>query len=132
MLYAGAVNCPFCEPAQDRIALHGSSTLVLTDLYPVTPGHLLVVPRRHVAEWNEATLEERSELLADIDRARDFAITHDSAIAGFNIGWNDGPAAGQTVMHLHIHVIPRRVGDVEDPRGGIRWIVPERARYWSD
>ena len=132
MLYPETVTCPFCEPAQDRIALHGSSTLVLTDLYPVTPGHLLVVPRRHVARWSEATLEERSELFADIDRARDFAIAHDQGIAGFNIGWNDGPAAGQTVMHLHIHVIPRRIGDVEDPRGGIRWIVPERARYWSD
>jgi diadenosine tetraphosphate (Ap4A) HIT family hydrolase len=70
-------------------------------------------------------------LLADTDRAREFALAKDGSIDGFNVGWNDGPAAGQTVMHLHVHVIPRRTGDVEDPRGGIRWIIPARARYWS-
>ena len=76
-------------------------------------------------------MEERSSLLEDTDRARALALSRDTTIDGFNIGWNDGPAAGQTVMHLHIHVIPRRTGDVEDPRGGIRWIIPDRARYWS-
>ena len=125
------MTCPFCEPAPDRVAFTNSTTVVLLDLYPVTPGHLLVVPRRHFARWSEATVEERSSLLEDTDRARALALSRDTTIDGFNIGWNDGPAAGQTVMHLHIHVIPRRTGDVEDPRGGIRWIIPDRARYWS-
>ena len=111
--------------------LESSATVVLHDLYPVTPGHLLVVPRRHVDRWSDASTEERGALLADTDRARELALARDATIEGFNIGWNDGAAAGQTVMHLHIHVIPRRAGDVEDPRGGIRWVIPARARYWS-
>lgn len=125
------MECPFCEPAPDRIVGEGPTTRVLADLYPVTDGHLLVVPRRHVLRWTDATLDERSALTAEIERACELARERDRRIDGFNIGWNDGPAAGQTVMHLHIHVIPRRLGDVADPRGGIRWVIPQRARYWG-
>jgi diadenosine tetraphosphate (Ap4A) HIT family hydrolase len=124
------VTCPFCEPNRADVVLESELTWVLLDLYPVTPGHLLVVPRRHVERWSDATLEERTALLAEVDRACAFAVSHDPTIEGFNVGWNDGPVAGQTVMHLHIHVIPRRPGDVDDPRGGIRWVIPLRAKYW--
>jgi diadenosine tetraphosphate (Ap4A) HIT family hydrolase len=125
-------GCPFCSPVGDRLAFENELVRVVRDLYPVTEGHLLVVPRRHVARWSEATSEERLALLAEVDHARTLALASDSTIEGFNIGWNDGPAAGQTVMHLHVHVIPRRRGDVDDPRGGIRWVIPGKARYWND
>lgn len=125
------MECPFCDPDPERIAVDGPVARVLRDLYPVTPGHLLVIPRRHCARWDDATSEEKLQLLADVERARALARSADPTIEGFNVGWNDGPAAGQTVMHLHVHVIPRRRGDVEDPRGGVRWVIPERASYWS-
>jgi diadenosine tetraphosphate (Ap4A) HIT family hydrolase len=88
------------------------------------------VPRRHVASWFEASPEERTELIAALERAR-AAILEDHRPDGFNVGMNLGAAAGQTVFHLHLHVIPRYAGDVEDPRGGIRCVVPDRAAYWD-
>jgi diadenosine tetraphosphate (Ap4A) HIT family hydrolase len=97
----------------------------------VSPGHALLVPRRHVATWFEATDDERAELVAGIDWARQ-AIEQRHRPAGFNVGMNLGQAAGQTVAHLHLHVIPRYVGDVQDPRGGIRWVVPGKAAWWRD
>ena len=127
-----SVTCPFCEPSPQRIAFNGPVVRMIWDLYPVSSGHLLIVPRRHVARWSDATPEEKAALLAEVERARTLAIARDPTVDGFNIGWNDGVAAGQTVMHLHVHVIPRRPGDVKDPRGGIRWVIPAKARYWSD
>lgn len=124
--------CPFCEPGADRIALQTELVRVLRDAFPVSAGHLLITPRRHVARWGETTGDERYALLSAIDQTTALATTNDLTIDGFNIGWNDGASAGQTVMHLHVHVIPRRRGDVTDPRGGIRWVIPEKARYWKD
>ncbi len=126
------MSCPFCSPDPARVALARDLAWVLDDRYPVTPGHLLVVPRRHCAGWSDATVDERAALLAGVDAARALALARDPTIAGFNVGWNDGPAAGQTVMHLHVHVIPRRAGDVADPRGGVRWAIPATARYWDE
>jgi diadenosine tetraphosphate (Ap4A) HIT family hydrolase len=91
----------------------------------------LIVPRRHVADWCDASPEERRELMEAIDAAR-AAIRESHRPDGFNIGMNLGGAAGQTVAHLHLHVIPRYRGDVADPRGGVRWVLPERAAYWND
>ncbi len=105
--------------------------LGLWDGFPVSPGHALLVPRRHIATWFAATDDERAELLAGIEHARQ-AIERRHAPAGFNVGMNLGEAAGQTVPHLHVHVIPRYTGDVEDPRGGVRWVVPSKAAYWRD
>lgn len=87
-------------------------------------------PRRHIPTWFDATPEEQQELTAAIEIAR-AAILARHQPDGFNIGMNLGPAAGQTVGHLHLHVIPRYAGDVPDPRGGVRWVVPQRADYWS-
>ncbi len=101
------------------------------DAYPVAPGHTLIVPRRHVAGFADLTGEERTDLLRLLDAVRS-ALDAESAPAGYNVGFNDGAAAGQTVMHFHLHVIPRQAGDQEDPRGGIRLIFPDRARYWDD
>jgi diadenosine tetraphosphate (Ap4A) HIT family hydrolase len=121
--------CPFCNPAPDRVFHTSELVLALWDAFPVSPGHALIVPKRHVASWFDATPGECRELTETVERVRAIVErTHQPH--GFNVGWNDGRAAGQTVFHLHVHVIPRYEGDADDPRGGIRWILPNRARYW--
>ena len=124
-------SCPFCAPDPARVFYRGQHVIALWDGFPVTDGHALLVPIRHVAGWLEATEEERTELFQAIPLVME-TIQEDRTPDGFNIGINDGAAAGQTIDHLHLHVIPRYGGDVPDPRGGIRWVIPERARYWED
>jgi diadenosine tetraphosphate (Ap4A) HIT family hydrolase len=123
-------GCPFCRiPAQRTVAVskHG---IALTDAFPVTPGHTLVVPRIHVESLFELPREAQSDLWLLAARVR-LEMAGDTGVEGFTVGVNDGIAAGQTVPHAHIHVIPRREGDVPDPRGGVRWVVPDRAAYWD-
>jgi ATP adenylyltransferase len=122
-------DCPFCHPRADRVFHEGRHVLGLWDGFPVSPGHALIVPRRHVADWFEASPEERSELVEAIDTVR-AAIRERHLPDGFNVGMNLGEAAGQTVPHLHLHVIPRYSGDSDDPRGGVRWVLPAKAAYW--
>lgn len=124
------MSCPFCALEPSRIVVETDAVIVLRDAFPVSAGHLLIVPRRHCPRWGDATAAERAALLAAIDAAQAQAVAADPTIAGWNVGWNDGAVAGQTVMHLHVHLIPRRAGDVPDPRGGIRWVLPAHARYW--
>ena len=123
-------TCPFCNLPSDRVFHETSTVLGLWDGFPVSPGHALLVPRRHVADWSELSADERLELTSGIEVARS-SVRKLYKPDGFNVGMNLGEAAGQTVAHLHLHVIPRYLGDVEDPRGGVRWVVPERADYWS-
>lgn len=103
---------------------------VKRDGYPLTDGHALVIPRRHVATFFDTTAEERQAMLELLDEVKALLDAR-SRPDGYNIGFNDGVAAGQTVMHLHIHIIPRYAGDTSDPRGGIRWIFPDKAAYWN-
>jgi diadenosine tetraphosphate (Ap4A) HIT family hydrolase len=122
--------CPFCSLRQAEVLLEKPLAYVKRDGYPLTDGHALVIPRRHVATFFETTAGERHamlDLLDDVKALLDAKYRPD----GYNIGINDGAAAGQTIMHLHIHIIPRYVGDKSDPRGGIRWIFPEKAAYWK-
>ena len=102
----------------------------MRDGFPVSKGHTLLIPKRHVGSFFEITDEERADLLALLNKAK-VVIQEEFNPDGYNIGINDGPAAGQTVPHLHIHLIPRYKGDRYDPRGGVRWIIPEKADYWS-
>jgi len=104
--------------------------VAFADGFPVAAGHTLVAPRRHVASVFDLATEEYAAVWALVAavRARLAAAT---GADGFTIGVNDGVAAGQTVGHAHVHVIPRRAGDVGDPRGGVRWVLPERAAYWE-
>lgn len=123
------MTCPFCEPDASRIFWNEDPTvLCLWDGFPVSPGHALVVPRRHVATWFEASRSEQASLLDGIEAARD-RIAREHGATDFNIGINVGPASGQTVPHLHVHVIPRYPGDVEDPRGGVRHVIPGTGNY---
>jgi diadenosine tetraphosphate (Ap4A) HIT family hydrolase len=127
---ADSALCPFCSLPKERIVLESSVALVIRDLFPVSPGHTLIIPRRHVGSFFETTAYEREQLLAILDTAK-HRLDLELKPAGYNIGINDGTAAGQTVMHVHIHLIPRFEGDSPDPRGGVRWIFPERAAYWE-
>ena len=125
-----ALNCPFCNLPPERVLRASELCLAFKDAYPVSPGHTLIVPKRHVASFFQITGEERSELFSLLESCRNDLVARHKP-AGFNIGINDGSAAGQTVMHVHIHLIPRYSGDKADPRGGVRWIFPEKADYWS-
>ncbi|MFH1029383.1 MAG: HIT family protein [Pseudomonadota bacterium] len=122
--------CPFCNPDTPGIIMANDHAIALYDGYPVTPGHALIIPRRHIASLFEATGEEQAALLELLAEMRQLLLG-EYRPDGFNIGINDGIAAGQTVMHMHIHLIPRYAGDTADPRGGVRWIMPEKAPYWK-
>lgn len=123
--------CPFCALPPARIVARNEHGVVIRDAYPVTHGHTLVIPHRHVGSFFELHAEERGALLALLDQAKSGLEAGDDKPDGYNIGINVGPAAGQTVPHLHIHLIPRRTGDIADPRGGVRWIIPDKAAYWE-
>lgn len=123
-------SCPFCNVAAGAMVQASDFTLALRDAYPVAPGHTLVVPRRHVASIFELEPEEWDDLWALVRVVRHRADELAGA-DGVNVGVNDGAAAGQTVAHAHVHLIPRRRGDVPDPRGGVRWVLPRTADYWS-
>jgi len=90
-----------------------------------------VIPRQHIASFFELSVVEQQELWALVAQIR-AKLLEEYRPDGFNVGLNDGTAAGQTVRHAHIHVIPRYSGDVCDPRGGVRWIIPEKADYWTN
>jgi len=130
MKFAYQAACPFCNPDNPGIIMANDHAIALYDDYPVTPGHALIIPRRHIASLFEATGEEQAALLELLAEMRQLLLG-EYRPEGFNIGINDGVAAGQTVMHMHIHLIPRYAGDTADPRGGVRWIMPEKAPYWK-
>lgn len=124
-------TCPFCTLEAGRIVLENAHAMAVSDGFPISPGHTLVIPKRHIGSLFEATAEERRALFDLLAAARS-KLLESHRPDGFNIGINDGAAAGQTVMHLHIHLIPRYAGDTADPRGGVRWIFPDKAPYWKD
>jgi diadenosine tetraphosphate (Ap4A) HIT family hydrolase len=124
-------RCPFCHLEKSRIALEDDWSAAFPDAFPVAEGHTLVVPRRHVASLFDLPEQEQAALWRLVALVRG-KLMDELRPDGFNVGANDGPAAGQTVTHAHVHVIPRRTGDVADPRGGIRWVVPAKAVYWVE
>ena len=124
-------RCPFCHLEMSRITLGSGAAVAFPDAFPVAEGHTLVVPRRHVASLFDLPEEEQAALWRLVALVRG-KLASELRPGGFNVGVNDGPAAGPTVLHAHVHVIPRRAGDVADPRGGVRWVVPARARYWAE
>lgn len=122
------MTSPFLEAPESAWVASNALAFALRDRFPVSPGHTLVIPRRLVPTWFDATAEERAaifELVDTVKRLVDAELHPD----GYNIGINAGEAAGQTVMHLHVHVIPRFRGDVDDPRGGVRHVIPGRGNY---
>lgn len=122
-------KCPFCHKRDAEIRHQNAVGFAFLDSFPISNGHTLVLPRMHVASLFDLPAEEQAALWQLVLEVRQ-QLQMEFQPAGFNIGVNDGQAAGQTVEHAHIHVIPRYNGDVADPRGGVRWIIPDKARYW--
>jgi diadenosine tetraphosphate (Ap4A) HIT family hydrolase len=112
------------------VILRNEHALAFRDTFALAEGHTLVVPVRHLASVFDASPDEQAALWDLVRRVR-AELLDAFAPAGFTVGVNDGAAAGQTVGHGHVHVIPRHAGDVPDPRGGIRWVIPARAAYWE-
>ena len=128
---ARAPGCPFCESGDRQLIAENPLAILILDAFPVTEGHMLTIPRRHVADYFDLHQPERNAIdrLLEAGRARLRERYRD--IAGFNVGINSGEAAGQTVFHCHVHLIPRRPGDVDNPRGGVRGVVPGKRDYVS-
>jgi diadenosine tetraphosphate (Ap4A) HIT family hydrolase len=124
------MTCPFCTEDHSRIILGNDHALVIYDGFPISLGHMLIIPKRHFSSLFDATDQEQISLFRLLAEARELALNAHRP-DGFNVGINDGTTAGQTVMHLHIHLIPRYAGDMPDPRGGVRWIFPDKAAYWK-
>lgn len=121
-------TCLFCNNDNKKL-FETKNAYVIYDKYPVTKNHTLIIPKRHVESYFDLTAEEYADCMVLIKTSQKTLCELDTAISGFNIGVNDGSDAGQTISHCHIHLIPRRKGDVEKPIGGIRHIIPEKGFY---
>lgn len=124
-----ATPCAFCTLPRERILGENADAVWILDARPVSPGHSLIVPKRHVESFFETTATEREALLSLLDQARAH-VGRNYAPSGYNIGIDDGTAAGQAVSHVHVHLIPRFAGERGDPGGGVRRVIPEQAQYW--
>lgn len=123
-------SCIFCQAeASTRVIAENELAFVIEDKFPVTPFHRLIIPRRHVADYFDLYQSERSAGEQLLLAQRNIILRQDPSVSGFNIGVNAGTDAGQTVFHVHMHLIPRRAGDVSDPRGGVRGVIAERQKY---
>jgi len=124
-------RCPFCERiASGDVDSENQSAVAFPDAFPLSPGHTLITPKRHERDFFLLGQDEQRdiwELTAEMQRQ----LVQQHRPDGFNIGVNVGEAAGQTVAHAHLHLVPRYGGDVGDPRGGVRWIIPAKAPYWD-
>ncbi len=124
-----SLDCPFCALDENRIITESDHFIVIRDLYPVTPLHTLLVSKTHLDTFFDLSDDERSELNRVVVEVAESLVSEDGAIEGFNLGANVNEVAGQTVLHFHYHVIPRRLGDIADPRGGIRGVIPDKQKY---
>lgn len=122
-------DCAFCSLPTSSVLDENASAFSFLDSFPISPGHTLVVPKRHVGSLFDLSVEEIADVWQLVRVVRDRLRLQQSP-DGFNIGLNDGVAAGQTILHAHVHVVPRYSGDITDPRGGIRWLMPDKAKYW--
>ncbi|NLW91347.1 MAG: HIT family protein [Syntrophomonadaceae bacterium] len=118
--------CPFCSP--DQVILSNNLAYAIFDRYPVNEGHMLIIPYRHVVDYWDSSREERQAINDLLEECKVFLDQRFQPDA-YNIGVNCGEAAGQTVFHLHIHLIPRYKGDVDNPRGGVRGVIPDKRIY---
>ena len=122
-------ECIFCNIDQSRIIDSNDFFYVIKDIYPVTELHTLMIPHRHISSYFDLTEDEQISLFTLLKSHKEQLLKTDPSITGFNIGVNDGEDAGQTIFHCHIHLIPRRKGDVANARGGVRGVIPEKQYY---
>jgi diadenosine tetraphosphate (Ap4A) HIT family hydrolase len=125
---SSTANCPFCQVEAGRVLDENELAVAIADAFPVSVGHTLVISRRHVADFFDLSEAEMTAVLNLLFRVQR-RIAAELRADGFNVGVNSGVAAGQTVMHVHLHLIPRFAGDVADPHGGVRNVIPGRGRY---
>ena len=123
------MSCLFCEVSNERIVAENDLAYAVRDGFPVTELHTLIIPKRHVEDYFSLTQEELLACDELMRLLKDEIMDADSSVDGFNIGMNSGESAGQTIFHCHIHLIPRRSGDVENPRGGVRHLIPGKGNY---
>jgi diadenosine tetraphosphate (Ap4A) HIT family hydrolase len=123
------MSCLFCNMDEDRIIMENNFTYAIYDAFPVSLKHALIIPKRHVQTYFDLTGDEVISSNSMIKKLRDIILNEDSRVEGFNIGVNNGEVAGQTILHCHIHLIPRRKNDVDNPRGGIRHVIPGKGYY---
>ncbi len=123
-----SLECPFCHPEPARVLDGNELAMAVADAFPVLPGHTLVIPRRHVSDFFELSPGELAAVVEMLFRMRSRLAAQDQP-AGFNLGVNVGAAAGQTVMHVHVHLIPRFFGDATEPQGGVRNVIKGKGRY---
>ena len=122
-------NCVFCNLLPKEIINEYNNFFVIRDAYPVTPLHSLIITKRHVVSYFQCSKEELNEIPIILDTQKTELKILDDTITGFNIGMNIGEDAGQTIFHCHVHIIPRREGDILNPRGGIRGVIPDKQNY---
>ena len=122
------MNCIFCNIDKDRIILENEDAFAVYDVFPVSKGHMLIIPKKHIKNYFEADEQLRAQLWKLVDECKKMSDKKFTP-QGYNVGINCGEAAGQTVMHLHIHLIPRYSGDIENPRGGVRGVIPDKRIY---
>ena len=122
-------GCIFCEMPSERVIAENELAYAILDAFSVTEGHTLIIPKRHVSDFFSLYQPERNAMQRLLEEQRQNILNADSTVTGFNIGNNVGEDAGQTVMHCHTHLIPRRRGDVEEPRGGVRGVIAEKQNY---
>lgn len=122
-------GCLFCEMDEENYILENNYAYCIIDKNLVTKGHSLVIPKRHVSEYFDVTQEENNALFELVKIRKKQLLEEDDTIEGFNVGMNVGEVAGQTVFHVHMHLIPRRRGDIDDPMGGVRGVIPGKRRY---
>ena len=121
--------CIFCKIREEELQFENQLAYSSIDSYPVSEFHSLIVPKRHVQTYFELNYEEMQSCNELILKTKEKILKQDSSVKGFNIGTNAGKVAGQSIMHCHIHLIPRREGDVEDPQGGVRSVIPKKQHY---
>ena len=121
--------CLFCNIPKERIIDENELAYVIEDNFPVTEKHILVIPKRHTSSYFELKEEEVIACDSLLEKNKDRILITDSLVSGFNIGINIGEDAGQTIFHCHIHLIPRRKGDVINPKGGVRGVIPSKQSY---
>ena len=122
-------DCLFCSIDSDRIIVENELAFAIRDGFPVTEMHTLVIPKRHAVDYFSLTQDELLACDSLLRQLKEEIQQADAAVLGFNIGMNAGEVAGQTIFHCHIHLIPRREGDVENPRGGVRHLIPGKGNY---
>ena len=121
--------CLFCNIKESGVVDENNFAYASYDTYPVTKYHCLIIPKRHIKDYFELTVPEVNACNQLIKKMKIEIETKDSSVKGFNVGTNSGKAAGQSIMHCHIHLIPRREGDVENPQGGVRSVISLRQHY---